>query len=135
MSEVQEKMKYISANILEKGYNPEDLSNFVVKKVGKPIESIKLDQLKKLIEQFKDQSLVETYKNLESSQDEPKEEQQEEFQNPLYSPMIYNIKTVPQQDNELLKLDNDKKKNKNYSERTKKRKKQRNVHKKKYIFI
>ena len=110
MSEVQEKMKYISANILEKGYNPEDLSNFVVKKVGKPIESIKLDQLKKLIEQFKDQSLVETYKNLESSQDEPKEEQQEEFQNPLYSPIIYNIKTVPQQDNELLKLDNDKKK-------------------------
>ena len=57
MSEVQEKMKYISANILEKGYNPEDLSNFVVKKVGKPIESIKLDQLKKLIEQFKDQIL------------------------------------------------------------------------------
>ena len=110
MSEVQEKMKYISANILEKGYNPEDLSNFVVKKVGKPIESIKLDQLKKLIEQFKDQSLVETYKNLESSQDEPKEEQQEEFLNPLYSPMIYNIKTVPQQDNELLKLENDKKK-------------------------
>ena len=110
MSEVQEKMKYISANILEKGYNPEDLSNFVVKKVGKPIESIKLDQLKKLIEQFKDQSLVETYKNLESSEDEPKEEQHEEFQNPLYSPMIYTIKTVPQQDNELLKLENDKKK-------------------------
>ena len=72
MSEVQEKMKYISENILEKGYNPEDLSNFVVKKVGKPIESIKLDQLKKLIEQFKDLSLAETYKNLETSQEEPK---------------------------------------------------------------
>ena len=110
MSEVQEKMKYISANILEKGYNPEDLSNFVVKKVGKPIESIKLDQLKTLIEQFKDQSLVETYKNLETSQEEPKEREQEEFQNPLYSPMLYNIKTVPQQDNELLKLENEKKK-------------------------
>ena len=108
MSEVQEKMKYISTNILEKGYNPEDLSNFVVKKVGEPIESIKLDQLKKLIEQFKDQSLVETYKNLESSQEEQKEEQHEEFQNPLYSPMIYNIKTVPQQDNQLLKLENEK---------------------------
>ena len=110
MSEVQEKMKYISANILEKGYNPEDLSNFVVKKVGKPIESIKLDQLKTLIEQFKDQSLVETYKNLETSQEESKEREQEEFQNPLYSPMLYNIKTVPQQDNELLKLENEKKK-------------------------
>jgi hypothetical protein len=110
MSEVQEKMKYISANILEKGYNPEDLSNFVIKKVGKPIESIKLDQLKKLIEQFKDQSLAETYKNLETSQEEPKEEKKEEFQNPLYSPMIYNIKTVPQQDNELLKLENENKK-------------------------
>lgn len=109
MSEVQEKMKYISSNILEKGYNPEDLSNFVVKKVGKPIESIKLEELKVLIEQFKDQSLVETYKNLESSQEEPKEQQKEEFDNPLYSPMIYNIKTVPQQDNDLLKLENEKK--------------------------
>ena len=109
MSEVQEKMKYISENILEKGYNPEDLSNFVIKKVGKPVESIKLDQLKKLIEQFKDQSLVETYNNLETSQEEQKEQQQEEFQNPLYSPMIYDVKTVPQQDNELLKLENEKK--------------------------
>ena len=110
MSEVQEKMKYISENILEKGYNPEDLSNFVVKKVGKPIESIKLDQLKKLIEQFKDLSLAETYKNLETSQEEPKNEEKEEVQNPLYSPMIYDIKTVPQQDNELLKLENEKQK-------------------------
>jgi hypothetical protein len=110
MSEVQEKMKYISENVLEKGYNPEDLSNFVVKKVGKPIESIKLDQLKKLIEQFKDLSLAETYKNLETSQEEPKNEEKEEVQNPLYSPMIYDIKTVPQQDNELLKLENEKQK-------------------------
>ena len=88
MAEVQEKMKYISANILEKGYNPEDLSNFVIKKTGKPVESISFDQLKKLIEQFKDQSLQETYKNLDESQEEPKEQQQEEFQNPLYSPMV-----------------------------------------------
>jgi hypothetical protein len=108
MSEVQEKMKYISENILEKGYNPEDLSNFVVKKVGKPIESIKLDQLKKLIEQFKDLSLAETYKNLETSQEEPKNVEKEEVENPLYSPMIYDIKTVPQQDNELLKLEKEK---------------------------
>ena len=110
MAEVQEKMKYISANILEKGYNPEDLSNFVIKKTGKPVESISFDQLKKLIEQFKDQSLQETYKNLDESQEEPKEQQQEEFQNPLYSPMVYSIKTVAQQDNELLKLENEKKK-------------------------
>ena len=110
MSEVQEKMKYISENILEKGYNPEDLSNFVVKKVGKPIESIKLDQLKKLIEQFKDLSLAETYKNLETSQEEPKNVEKEEVENPLYSPMIYDIKTVPQQDNELLKLEKEKQK-------------------------
>jgi hypothetical protein len=103
-------MKYISENILEKGYNPEDLSNFVVKKVGKPIESIKLDQLKKLIEQFKDLSLAETYKNLETSQEEPKNVEKEEVENPLYSPMIYDIKTVPQQDNELLKLEKEKQK-------------------------
>ena len=110
MSEVQEKMKYISANILEKGYNPEDLSNFVVKKVGKPIESIKLEQLKKLIEQFKDQSLQETYKNIDTSnQEEVKENKPEEVENPLYSPATYTIKTTPQQENLLLKLENEKK--------------------------
>ena len=111
MSEAQEKMKYISANILEKGYNPEDLSNFVIKKIGKPIESITLDQLKKLIEQFKDQSLVETYKTLDNNQEEDKtkEEPKEEQDDPLYSPMTYELKTPIQQDNELLKLDKEKK--------------------------
>ena len=111
-TEAQEKMKYISANILEKGYNPEDLSNFVIKKIGKPIESITLDQLKKLIEQFKDQSLVETYKNLDENQEEEdkaKEETKIEIDDPLYSPMTYEIKTQVQQDNELLKLDKEKK--------------------------
>ena len=111
MSDAQEKMKYISANILEKGYNPEDLSNFVIKKIGKPIESISLDQLKKLIEQFKDQSLVDTYKNLDSNQEEEeiKEDSKEEKEDPLYNTMIYEIKTPLQQDNELLKLDKEKK--------------------------
>ena len=112
MSEAQEKMKYISANILEKGYNPEDLSNFVIKKIGKPIESITLEQLKKLIEQFKDQSLVETYKNLDQNQDDEekaKEEIKIEQEDPLYSPMTYEIKTQIQQDNELLKLEKKKK--------------------------
>ena len=92
MSEAQEKMKYISANILEKGYNPEDLSNFVIKKIGKPIESISLDQLKKLIEQFKDQSLVDTYKNLDSNQEEEeiKEESNDEIEDPFYNTMKYN---------------------------------------------
>ena len=100
MSEAQEKMKYISANILEKGYNPEDLSNFVIKKIGKPIESISLDQLKKLIEQFKDQSLVDTYKNLDSNQEEEeiKEESNDEIEDPFYNTMIYEIKTQLQQD-------------------------------------
>ena len=104
-------MKYISANILEKGYNPEDLSNFVIKKIGKPIESITLDQLKKLIEQFKDQSLVETYKNLDSNQEEEiKDEPKQNQDDPLYSAMTYEIKTQVQQDNELLKLAKEKKK-------------------------
>ena len=111
MSENQEKMKYISANILEKGYNPEDLSNFVIKKIGKPKESITLDQLKKLIEQFKDESLVDTYQNLNVNQDvdEPKQEIKEVQEDPLYSAMTYEIKTQTQQENELLKLDKEKK--------------------------
>ena len=104
--------EYINENIIEKGYNPEELSNFVIKKIGKPIESITLEQLKKLIEQFKDQSLVETYKNLDQNQDDEekaKEEIKIEQEDPLYSPMTYEIKTQTQQENELLKLDKEKK--------------------------
>ena len=58
----QQKMIYINENIIEKGYSPEELSNFIVKNIGIPMESLPFDKLKEMIEEFKNKGLTETYK-------------------------------------------------------------------------
>ena len=40
--EKTQKLVYINENIIEKGYNPEELSNFVIKKTGIPMENMGL---------------------------------------------------------------------------------------------
>ena len=40
--EQQEKQKYINDNIIEKGYNPEDLSNFITRLKRVSIEALSL---------------------------------------------------------------------------------------------
>lgn len=108
MSEEEQKAKYINENILEKGYNPEALSNFIIRTLNRPIESISFDQLKQMIEEFKIQDLQETYSNMQSTtQDEQKDPT---LSDPFYSPARYELRTLSQQDNELLKLENQKKK-------------------------
>lgn len=52
--EKSQKLTYINENIIEKGYNPEELSNFVIKKTGIPMENISFSRLKEMIENFKD---------------------------------------------------------------------------------
>ena len=56
--EQQEKQKYINDNIIEKGYNPEDLSNFITRLKGVSIEALSLKELKICIEQFKTEQLT-----------------------------------------------------------------------------
>ena len=105
--EKTQKMNYINENIIDKGYSPEELSNFIIQKTGIPMESISFEQLKEMIEQFKDQGLQDTYKSAKIKQvGKKKEESPFDF---LYSNQSFDIKTSPQQKNKLLELEEQKK--------------------------
>ena len=98
-----QKLNYINENIIEKGYNPEELSNFIIKKTGIPMEHIKFEQLKQMIEEFKDQGLQDTYQTVKIKDSTKKKE--ESFQDILYSDQKYDIKTQSTQKNKLLELE------------------------------
>ena len=119
--ELTEKMNYINENIIEKGYNPEDVANFVMKKIGVPYESLSLEKLKQMVEEYKDKGLTETYKTIkinekkidskEKEKEKQKQKEQEEKTNKtenylatLYSPESYEIETDCQQENKLMEL-------------------------------
>ena len=107
--EAEQKSKYINENILEKGYNPEELSNFIMNKLSRRIESISLDELKKMVELFKEKSLEETYLNLDINEEKKTKTSPTEC-NPLYTSSLYTkVKTSIQQDNLLLQLESQKK--------------------------
>ena len=63
-NEETQKIEYINENIIEKGYNPEDVANFAMKTLGVPFDSLSLEKLKKVVEEFKDQGLNDAYKNI-----------------------------------------------------------------------
>lgn len=100
--EKSQKLTYINENIIEKGYNPEELSNFVIKKTGIPMENISFSRLKEMIEKFKDQSLQDTYQTVKFKEVSKKEESPFDL---LYSNQIYEIKTQLPQKNKLLELE------------------------------
>ena len=102
-SEKIKKLNYITENIIEKGYNPEVLSNFIIKKLGIPMDRINFEQLKKMVELFKDQSLQDTYQTIKIQENNRKKE--ETPINDLYSPETYNMTTHSQQKNKLLELE------------------------------
>ena len=93
-----QKLKYINENIIEKGYNPEELSNFIIKTIGIPMESLPLEKLKEMIEEFKDKGLTETYKtiklnekkSIEDEKEKKKKEKEKEEIQKLNSP-LYNL--------------------------------------------
>ena len=99
-----QKLNYINENIIEKGYNPEELSNFIIKKTGIPMEHIKFQQLKQMIEEFKDQGLQDTYQTVKIKEDSTKKKE-ESPQDILYSNQKYDIKTQTHQKNKLLDLE------------------------------
>ena len=101
------KEKYINENIIDKGYNPEDLSNFVIKKLGIPLENIKFEQLKEMVEQFKDEALQDTYANAKKKEIGGKKE--DSPFDLLYSNQSYDVKTKTNQKNKLLELEEQKK--------------------------
>ena len=110
-----EKMKFINENIIEKGYNEEEVANYSMSTLGIPFESLSLEKLKKVVEEFKDKGLTDTYKTIklnEKKSDKKKEEKEKyknkekpvDIQNPLYSLDIYEFETSYQQENKLLEL-------------------------------
>lgn len=101
--EKMKKLSYINENIIEKGYNPEELSNFVIKKSGIPMEHLNFEQLQQMIEQFKDQSLQDTYQTVKIKEVGKKKE--ESPFDILYSPQSYDIKTQINQKNKLVELE------------------------------
>ena len=108
----KQKMEYINENIIEKGYNPEELSNFIIKTIGIPMESLPLEKLKEMVEEFKNKGLTETYKTIKineknQKQKEIEKEETKKLNSPfynLYLPTSYEIETDIQQENKLLEF-------------------------------
>ena len=100
----KEKQNYINDNIIEKGYNPEDLSNYIVRIRGIEINSISLNELKKLIEDFKTEQLNISLKSLNMKQN--KKATSFEI---LYSDCEFESKTSKQQETKLMEFEKEKK--------------------------
>ena len=99
-----EKQKYINENLIEKGYNPEDLSNFVTRHLGVSIDTLDLEKLKEMVNSFKNEQLKNTYSSVKI-----KKEKKLSLNELLYTPEKYSIQTNTQQDCKLLDLEKKKK--------------------------
>ena len=101
----QEKQKYINENIIEKGYNPEDLSNYIARTQSMPMENLPFSRLKEMVNAFKNEQLKLSIYQVKK----PKERKKSEVEI-LYDPCEYQIKTDIQTENQLLDLEKEKKK-------------------------
>ena len=97
----QERQHYINENIIEKGYNPDELFNFITRTKGMEINLISFDELKNLIEQFKNEQLSKTISSVQLKKD---------YSFDIYSPFEYIINTRKQQESEMIKFENENKK-------------------------
>ena len=104
------KSQYINENIISKGYNPEDLSNYIMNEVQKTIQDIKFEDLKKMTERFKNKGLVDIYHTVKEK--EPTNEKLENVNDLLYSNETYNITVKTPKDNKLLQFEKNNKDNK-----------------------
>ena len=114
--EETKKLEFINENIIEKGYNPEEVANFTMKTFGVPFDSLSLEKLKQVVEEFKDKGLNDTYKTVklnekkteekknEQKENNKKKEKSEKIQTPLYAPDSYEVETGYQQENKLIEL-------------------------------
>ena len=105
--ESQEKQKYINDNIISKGYNLDDLSRSITVRTGLTINEISLDTLKKEIEFYKTQQLKDSYKA--TKEIKSAKISRNEISTELYAPEHLQLKTAPQLENTLTKLEAEKK--------------------------
>ena len=105
--EDSEKLKYINENIIDKGYNPEDLNAFIINRRACSIEEITYDILKKEIEDFKNEQLKDTFFTIKKTMPLTKRDEQ---LNELYSTQVFQIKYLPLQECILSQYEKEKKK-------------------------
>ena len=99
------KSQYINENIISKGYNPEELSNFIMKEICMSINDIKFEKLKEMVEKFKNKGLADLYQTVKQQNEEKSENLEEQ----LYYPEVFDIITKTPKENKLLDLEKEKK--------------------------
>ena len=128
--EQAKKSKYINETIISKGYNPEDLSNFIMKEICMTINDIKFEKLKIMIDKFKNKGLVDLYKTVKQQTDDKPKNLEEQ----LYYPEVYDIPAKPPRENKLLELEKEKKEINIYISEPKKENKGGIFNKSKYFY-
>ena len=105
------KQNYINENIISKGYNIEDLSNFVSRTRGVKVEDLPMKILMKVIEQFKNEKLSQTFasfadiKSDNKKQNEKEKEKEEPLFDIFYAPNAYELSCKSQDENPLNMLE------------------------------
>ena len=98
-----EKKKYIDEHIISKGLNIQDLSRSITLRTGLTINEISLSLLKKEIDVFKKEQNTKLEKDLNNKL------QKNDLIKALFSPEHYELETLKQPKNRLLKLEDEKK--------------------------
>jgi hypothetical protein len=101
----QEKQQYINDNLIEKGYNPDDLFNYCYKLKGIGIENLSLNELKNIIENFKNEQLIISLQSLKNK----KEKKSTPFEI-LYSDCEFISETAKQPETKMMEFEKEKKK-------------------------
>ena len=107
IDESAEKQKYINENIIDKGYNPEDLNAFIINRRAGTIEEISLKILKQEIEAFKNSLLEDAYITIKKTMPITKKDEQ---LSKLYSSQTFQINYLKLPECELTKLEKEGKK-------------------------
>ena len=101
----QEKQQYINDNLIEKGYNPDDLFNYCYRLKGIGIENLSLNELKNIIENFKNEQLIISLQSLKNK----KEKKSTPFEI-LYSDCEFISETAKQPETKMMEFEKEKKK-------------------------
>ncbi len=101
----KEKQQYINDNLIEKGYNPDDLFNYCYRLKGIGIENLSLDELKNMIENFKNEQLIISLQSVKNK----KEKTSTPFEI-LYSDCEFVSETAKQQETKMMEFEKEKKK-------------------------
>ena len=101
----KEKQQYINDYLIEKGYNPDDLFNYCYRLKGIGIENLSLNELKNMIENFKNEQLIISLQSLKNK----KEKKLTPFEI-LYSDCEFISETAKQQETKMMEFEKEKKK-------------------------